>query len=234
MTGSTIITGLLFLVFFSCIFAKAIVLTIYKKHNEDMKRTKNYVPAVTNTVPQWNIKRIKQAHKLALLGLNDPDIAKEMEISLGTLQYWKRTKPEFYEALKEGKTSADAKVVSALYKNAIGYEYDDIVVNNNKIREFNEFGVVTREYYKTEIVPVKKKVLPDTKSQIKWLQARQPEKWGDTRSVNVKNQLNISIQNNAIDFSEITDSELALLKKLGLMTGNKPLEIEGEYESEQE
>ena len=45
--------------------------------------------------------------------------------------------------------------------------------------------------------------------------------------------LNISIQNNAIDFSEISDSELALIKKLGLMTGNKPLEIGGEYESEQ-
>lgn len=199
-----------------------------------MKRTKNHVPSVKNEVHRWYIGRIKQAYNLALLGLTDVDIAKEMEISLGTLQYWKRTKEEFYTALKEGKTTADSKVVSALYNNAIGFEYEDLVVHNNKIREFNEFGVVVKEYYKVELVKVPKRVLGDTRAQIKWLQARQAEKWGDNRSINVKNQLNISIQNNQIDFSEISDLELELIKKLGLLSEKrKGLEIEGSYESEQ-
>ena len=204
-----------------------------------MKRTKSNKESITivnksegSSIPannsKCNNKRIKEAYRLALFGLTDYDIAKEMGVSIPTLTYWKNNKDGFYEALKAGKIAADTKVVNALYQNAIGFEYDDIIVNNNKIREFNEFGVVIREYYKTEITPIKKKVLPDTKAQIKWLQARQPEKWGDNRSIKVKNQLNISIQNNMIDFSEISDSELELIKKLGLMQGNNNMLTSGE------
>lgn len=196
----------------------------------ERKKKRKQTPATKSTKSpmKWNYRRIKQAYNLALLGLTDPDIANEMDISLGTLEYWKRTKEEFYDALKEGKTSADGKVVNALYQNAVGYTRKKAVVHNNKIREFNEFGAIIKEYYKIDTTYVEETVAPDVKAQIKWLQARQPDKWADTRSVKVKNQLNISIQNNSIDFSEVSDKELAMIKKLGLMT-TIPIE-EGDYD----
>lgn len=192
-----------------------------------MKRTKSKEVTAKKEytmAPKWDITRIRQGYGLALLGLTDAEIAAEMEVSLPTLNYWKKNREGFYEALKQGKLAADTKVVNALYNNALGFEYDDMVVLNNKVKEFNEFGRLEREYFKVEVVTVKKKVLPDTKAQIKWLQARQPDKWGDMRSIKVKNQLNISIQTNNIDFSEISDSELALIKKLGLLTDTPAIE----------
>lgn len=179
--------------------------------------------------PKWNYSRIKQGYELALLGMTDVEIATEMDIDRSTLNAWKVKHPLFYEALKEGKTDADAKVVNALYKNAIGYETYEVVVHNNKVKEFNEFGKVIKEYYESKLVKVPKRVLPETKAQIKWLSARQPETWANEKHVKVRNQLNISIQNNAIDFSEISNDELEVIKKLGLMQDNSKTE-DGEAE----
>jgi hypothetical protein len=55
---------------------------------------------------------------LALLGLNSKDIAKSMGISVRTLYTWAKKHESFGDAMHNGKSNADSKVVAALYKKA--------------------------------------------------------------------------------------------------------------------
>lgn len=60
------------------------------------------------------------AQNFCLLGATDADVARFLGIGLRTIQDWKVDHPEFAEAMNHGKDRADAKVVGALYKNAVG------------------------------------------------------------------------------------------------------------------
>ncbi|VVE10373.1 hypothetical protein PCO31010_02617 [Pandoraea commovens] len=63
---------------------------------------------------------VEQARKLCLLGATDDVIARFFDVTDRTLRNWKQRQPEFAEALKLGKLSADTEVVSALYEKAKG------------------------------------------------------------------------------------------------------------------
>lgn len=106
-----------------------------------------------------------QARKLCRLGLTDVEIADILDIAVSTLNNWKAEHPEFMEALKEGKSEADARVVESLYHRAIGYSHDA-----EKVFQFQ--GTVVRAPYR-EHYP------PDTTAAIFWLKNRQPDKWRD-------------------------------------------------------
>jgi hypothetical protein len=59
-------------------------------------------------------------------GLTDVDIAKNLDIGVSTLHAYKKEHPELLESLKRGKEEADVAVENALYKRALGYEYEEI------------------------------------------------------------------------------------------------------------
>lgn len=105
------------------------------------------------------------ARKLALLGMDDSQIATYFEVSLTTFEKWKRESFEFYEALKRGKLLADAEIADSLHKRAIGYEHpeDDIRVVNGQIA----------------ITPTVKHYPPDTAAASLWLRNRQQKMWKD-------------------------------------------------------
>ena len=77
---------------------------------------------------------------------------------------------EILEALKKGKEVVYRQVESALFKRAIGYEYDEV-------KEKYECGVLT------ERTLTKKMVVPDTTAQIFWLKNRKPEQWRDKQEI---------------------------------------------------
>lgn len=62
----------------------------------------------------------EQARKLCLLGATDDVIARFFDVTDRTLRNWKQRQPEFADACKLGKLSADTDVVSALYEKAKG------------------------------------------------------------------------------------------------------------------
>lgn len=100
-------------------------------------------------------------------GLIDVDIAKQIGIHVSTLRKWKTKYEGIRQALKEGKEVADRKVESALFKRALGYEYDEVKVahkyhNGERVEE----QTVTR-----------KAVPGDVTAQIIWLKNRKPELW---------------------------------------------------------
>lgn len=112
---------------------------------------------------------VKQAAKLTGLGATDPELADFFEVSVSTLSQWKIVYPEFMEALKLGKETADQRVVNSLYHRAMGYSHpeDDIRVVNGEL----------------VITPTIKHYPPDTTAAIFWLKNRDKANWRDKQEV---------------------------------------------------
>ena len=110
-----------------------------------------------------------RAHRLALLGLTDAQIADAMGFSESTIKRWKNEHEKFRQALDAGKAMADGYVAQALYRRARGYSHRavDIKVVNGRIVE-------------TEII---KRYPPDTTAAIFWLKNRQPGRWSDKKEI---------------------------------------------------
>lgn len=138
---------------------------------------------------------LEQAYKLALLGATNEELADFFDISTVTLDSWKNTKPEFLDALKEGKAKADAVVSESLYSRATGYEYTESVPI--KVRKGkDEHGGSIEEVV---IVDVTKVMPPDTTACIFWLKNRQPSNWRDKTEVKHSGTLTLTSILNEID-----------------------------------
>lgn len=98
-------------------------------------------------------------------GLTDEQIAHNCGITAKTLYEWKKKFSKFCEALKNGKEVADIQVENALYKRAVGYQYQERTV------ETSEDG--------TKVKVVTKEMAPDVTAQIFWLKNRQAGLWRD-------------------------------------------------------
>lgn len=60
-------------------------------------------------------------------GLTDEQIANNIGIAAGTLYAWKNAYPEISEALKRGKDVIDREVENALFRRAVGFEYEEYI-----------------------------------------------------------------------------------------------------------
>ena len=94
----------------------------------------------------------------AMSGLTDEQIAMKLDIAESHLYEYKKKYPEFSEALKKGKDIADAQVVNALHRTAVGFSY------------YEETVSVTGE-----VLPIQKYAKPNTTAQIFWLKNRRPD-----------------------------------------------------------
>lgn len=109
-------------------------------------------------------------------GLTDEQIAKNMGISLSTFYEWKNKFSEISESLKKGKEVVDREVENALLKAALGYEYEEEIVNN-----------------KGQVVKVKKYAKPDITAIIFWLKNRKPDTWRDKQEYNIESNIGVQI-----------------------------------------
>ena len=165
-----------------------------------MKRTKLPKPTLfkRSKPVKWNDDRCRQAFTFALLyGATDEQIAISMDVSVQTIDYWRRTKPEFREALQAGKDQADARVAEGLYKVAIGYNHPDVHITNYQ-------GEIT-------ITPIIKHYPPNAYAANKWLTVRQRERWA-----NVNKAIPPPVNLTQINFNMFTKQEKLLLEKIGM------------------
>lgn len=107
------------------------------------------------------------AHRLALLGLKDREMAETLGISNRTLDYWKIKYPAFLQALNDGRAPADSKVVASLFKRAQGFfqEVEKVLIVNGKPKT-----VKYNEYFP-----------PSDTACIFWSKNRQRELWRDVQ-----------------------------------------------------
>lgn len=142
-------------------------------------------------------------------GLTDEQIAKNIGISTVTLYDWINKYPNFSNALKIGKEDADMLVENALFKSALGYDYEEITEElkwDQKARAF-VMKVTKRQ---------KKHQPPSNTAQIFWLKNRRAENWRD------------KVENN-ITLNEDTD---ALSKAFEELMGNNDEGIQQETASD--
>lgn len=90
------------------------------------------------------------AHGLALLGMDDGQMADALGVDTETLSRWKRRHPELADAIRRGGVEADIEVVKALHRLATGYE---VIVQRTILRNG-----------KVVLVPVVKKIPPCPKA----------------------------------------------------------------------
>lgn len=146
----------------------------------------------------YNEEKVKEAYELsAMFGATEKQLAVYWGVSMPTIQLWKNTHPEFALALQQGKLKADIEVAKALYRNAVGFEYEEEVA-------FNYKGTIIKTM-------LRKQRLPDAWSEVKWLGLRQ-ELWRETSRVEVTNT-NVNINRFEVLNGMNTD-ELLLLEKI--------------------
>lgn len=109
-----------------------------------------------------------QAHRLALLGQTDAEMAAFFGVAESTLHLWKLRHAEFSESLKAGKAEADARVAESLYHAAIGGG----TITETKVQTDAD-GNITGSTTETKQLPA------STTAMIFWLKNRQPDKWRD-------------------------------------------------------
>jgi hypothetical protein len=158
------------------------------------------------------------AYKLcAILGAKDKDLAAFFGVDDTTIEYWKRHKKEFKEALSKGKLIADANVAKAYYKRAIGYSHPDIHIMANRVNEYDKEGNIIKSYNQPLLIPITKYYPPDSFACLKWLTTRQRENWADVAEVHHKHSGEINFRNlEDIPIEDFTEQEQEFLFKIGM------------------
>lgn len=133
------------------------------------------MPAKGGRPSKYRHEFVRQAYHLALLGATDADLANAFDVRLSTVALWKRRQPEFSDALKKGKSEADANVAKSLYRRAIGYSHPAVKII--AVAQGNNQGSAVEQ------VPYVERYPPDTVAAIFWLKNRRPDLWRDKRDV---------------------------------------------------
>jgi hypothetical protein len=134
---------------------------------------------------QWNEGRYKQVFELARAGFPEAKMAELMLVKLVTFVSWKKSNPEFLEALQKGRYESNLEVIDALYLSAKGRWIDeDIATYDKTLKKF--------------IHDTKKVFIPPNP----WAAARiaslkmRDEGWSETQRIeinqNITNNVNIS------------------------------------------
>lgn len=154
-----------------------------------MPKKYNYTKK-TGRPTKYNAINLSQLETLILRGFTDKEISSFFGITETTLNNYKKSKPDFFESLKNWKIEADANVEKSLYQRAIGYEYDEVTYEKTDVGGLGvklSRGEVEQikhvDTYKTKVVV--KQVVPDVTAQIFWLKNRKPTEWRDKTEVEV-------------------------------------------------
>ena len=116
---------------------------------------------------------------LCLLGATNEELGRVFGVDERTINRWLVTKPEFCQAVKNGRELADAQVARALYLKATGQWTQPAVKIAAKIATLHDGTVIKSEH----IVEYVEHFPPDTAAAFIWLKNRQPHRWRDKKEV---------------------------------------------------
>lgn len=119
----------------------------------------------------WVNDIVELTRRACRLGATNKALAGFFDVSEGTINDWIRDKPEFAEAIRDGRTFADAHVADSLYRKATGYEHQAVKIFCNAEGDITE-------------VPYTERYAPDTTAAIFWLKNRRPDLWRDVKEKN--------------------------------------------------
>lgn len=112
------------------------------------------------------LPRLNEIKNWVLAGATDKEVMERLGIKNTAFYLYKGKHAEFAETLKKTKAIADAEVVGALYKRAMGYEVEEWE------EVYNGAGELVSKKVKKRHIP------PDPTSMNFWLVHRQRSEWG--------------------------------------------------------
>ena len=119
-------------------------------------------------------------------GLTDVQISHNMGCNIRTFYVWKKNHPQIDAALRTGKEVVDIQVENALFKRAIGYDYEEV----KTIIETLPDGEKRQRAERT-----RKHVVGDVTAQIFWLKNRKQTVWRDRRETQLSGSVETTAQN---------------------------------------
>jgi transposase-like protein len=131
-------------------------------------------------------------------GMTDEQIAQSMGIRRSTLYEWIKRHEPIGAVLAKGKDAVDREAESALFRRAIGYEFEETTHERDKKGNM----ILTRT--------VKKTKPPDTAALIFFLKNRKPDTWRERQELGVSG--GIGIEN---PFAGLSTDELRRLARDG-------------------
>lgn len=126
-----------------------------------------------------------------LTGATDADIAKLLEVSKRTINYWKKQYPDFLHSVKDGKLAADMKVAEGLYKRCIGFEHHEVTREGDAPYDQATGGYDKKLLKVTKVVT--KYIPPDAGACLNWLKNRQPEHWRDKHHIDLAAEIDLTM-----------------------------------------
>ncbi|MHA0858231.1 transposase [Paenibacillus sp. CMAA1364] len=113
-------------------------------------------------------------------GLTMEQIAAKLGVAYSTFKIYKGQQSALSAALKKGQEVADVMVENSLFNRAIGYQFDEVTKESDKVLN-PETGEWVNVMVETKRVT--KEVQPDVTAQIFWLKNRRPDKWRDKQDI---------------------------------------------------
>lgn len=104
-------------------------------------------------------------------GWTERSVCAELEICPNTWRKWKKKHADFLELIQAARKQLTVNVENALYKRAVGYDYEEVRVEKMK------------DQIKT--VKTKKHMPADPSSMFFWLNNRTPENWSDRKQIEI-------------------------------------------------
>lgn len=173
---------------------------------------------ILGNASKYNPAFARVAYNIALLGGTPKSLAEILNISEQTVYNWLKTHNDFHIAWYGGKDFADANVVKALYRRAVGWKEDV-----EESRTDKEGNIATTE--KTLIFA------PDVQAQMFWLKNRQPQNWKD--KVEVREEVTVAIVDHEeanARYNSILDKASSLKASLHSRGSRLGLTLDGESE----
>ena len=123
----------------------------------------------------------ERAYNYCLLGAIDEQLAVFFDVSVTTLNTWKKLYPDFLASIKKGKEIADLEVTQSLKKRASGMKLKKQVVKDG------------------DIIEIEDEIPPDTTAMIFWLKNRQPKIWRDKQDVEHSGKVQVDLMSELIN-----------------------------------
>ena len=142
------------------------------------------------------------AKTYAKMGMIDEQIAEELGVSIVTLWDWRKRYPEFKVAMEEGKKFPNAQVISALFKNACGYTYQETIEEPERVidpKAKRGPGRPPKENLRVVRV-ITKTMPPNVRAQEYWLMNRARSEWSAAQKIDI-NSSTTNISMNVADMS---------------------------------
>lgn len=125
----------------------------------------------------WILENLNEITKQTRDGASEKEIYSSLGISSSTWIKYKKSNPEIQEALNEGYKYSLKNVEAALYKAAVGYEFEEVTEE----RDSKGNMVITKV--------VKKKAQPNVSAIMNILKNKLDNEWNAAEKIDIKGKI---------------------------------------------